>query len=66
MHNLVSPVLFHEALHHVPKNAVVIEIAPHHLLQAILKRVIGGDATYIGLMKRNVDNIVHLLSSIGK
>lgn len=66
VHNLVSPVLFHEALHHVPKNAIVIEIAPHHLLQAILKRVIGGDATYIGLMKRNVDNTIHLLSSIGK
>ncbi|GIY66143.1 fatty acid synthase [Caerostris extrusa] len=66
VHNLVSPVLFHEALHHVPKNAIVVEIAPHHLLQAILKRVIGPDAEYIGLMKRNVDNTVHLLSSLGR
>ncbi|GFY63851.1 fatty acid synthase [Trichonephila inaurata madagascariensis] len=66
VHNLVSPVLFHEALHHVPKDAIVIEIAPHHLLQAILKRVIGADAEYIGLMKRNVDNTVHLLTSLGK
>ncbi|XP_054723843.1 fatty acid synthase-like [Uloborus diversus] len=66
VHNLVSPVLFHEALHYVPKNALVVEIAPHHLLQAILKRVIGADAEYIGLMKRNVDNTVHLLSSIGR
>lgn len=66
VHNLVSPVLFHEALHYVPKDAIVIEIAPHHLLQAILKRVIGADAEYIGLMKKNVDNIVHLLSSLGK
>ncbi|XP_071034019.1 fatty acid synthase [Parasteatoda tepidariorum] len=66
VHNLVSPVLFHEALHYVPKNALVIEIAPHHLLQAILKRVIGPDAEYIGLMKRNTDNTHHLLSSIGR
>ncbi|XP_035227546.1 LOW QUALITY PROTEIN: fatty acid synthase-like [Stegodyphus dumicola] len=66
VHNLVSPVLFHEALHYVPKDAIVLEIAPHHLLQAILKRVIGPDAEYIGLMKRNVDNSVHLLSSIGR
>ncbi|GFX61278.1 fatty acid synthase [Trichonephila clavipes] len=66
VHNLVSPVLFHEALHHVPKDAIVIEIAPHHLLQAILKRVIGADAEYIGLMKRNVDNTAHLLTSLGR
>ena len=66
IHNLVSPVLFHEALRYVPKDAVVVEIAPHHLLQAILKRVIGPNAVYIGLMKRNVDNIVHFLTSIGK
>ncbi|CAL1299396.1 unnamed protein product [Larinioides sclopetarius] len=66
VHNLVSPVLFHEALHHVPKDAIVIEIAPHHLLQAILKRVIGPDAEFVGLMKRNVDNTVHLLSSLGR
>lgn len=66
MNNLVSPVLFYDALRHVPKNAIVVEIGPHPLLQAILKRVIGPDAVYIGLMKKNSDNIVHLLSSIGK
>lgn len=66
VHNLVSPVLFHEALRFVPEDAVVIEIAPHHLLQAILKRVIGPKAEYIGLMKRQVNNAVYLLSSIGR
>ncbi|GBN54927.1 Fatty acid synthase [Araneus ventricosus] len=64
--NLVSPVLFHESLLHVPKDAIVIEIAPHHQLQAILKRVIGPHAEYFGLMKRNEDNRVHLLSSLGR
>lgn len=33
MNNLVNPVLFHEGLKHVPENAVVVEIAPHALLQ---------------------------------
>lgn len=33
VNNLVSPVLFHEGLSLVPSNAVVVEIAPHALLQ---------------------------------
>lgn len=33
VNNLVSPVLFQEALWHVPEHAVVVEIAPHALLQ---------------------------------
>ena len=33
VNNLVSPVLFQEALSQVPDNAVVVEIAPHALLQ---------------------------------
>ncbi|CAL1290486.1 unnamed protein product [Larinioides sclopetarius] len=64
--NLLSPVLFHESLQLVPKDAIVIEIAPHHQLQAILKRVIGPQAENIGLMKRNVDNTAHLLSCLGR
>lgn len=35
VNNLVSPVLFHEGLSLVPDNAVVLEIAPHALLQVI-------------------------------
>uniref|UniRef100_A0A8C0FTT8 Fatty acid synthase n=1 Tax=Bubo bubo TaxID=30461 RepID=A0A8C0FTT8_BUBBB len=36
VNNLVSPVLFHEGLKHVPENAVVVEIAPHALLQVFV------------------------------
>lgn len=36
VNNLVSPVLFQEALWHVPADAVVLEIAPHGLLQVRL------------------------------
>ncbi|KAL1444886.1 hypothetical protein MTO96_029426, partial [Rhipicephalus appendiculatus] len=64
--NFISPVLFHEALQHVPRDAVLVEIAPHCLLQAILRRVVGPDATCVGLMKRDADNLEHFLGSLGK
>jgi len=53
----------------VPKDAVVIEVAPHALLQAILKRALGPESSSIGLTKRSTNpegNISVLLSAIGK
>lgn len=67
VNNLISPVLFHEALSHVPNNAIVIEIAPHALLQAVLRRGLGSDCSVFGLTdKRQPDNMNVLLSSLGK
>jgi fatty acid synthase len=67
VNNLVSPVLFHEALQKVPKNALVIEIAPHGLLQAILKRTLGSGAINIPLTKRDAkDNCEFFLAALGK
>ncbi|KAJ1529566.1 hypothetical protein ONE63_006337 [Megalurothrips usitatus] len=67
VNNLLSPVLFAEALQHVPENAIVVEIAPHCLLQAIIKRSRGPAVTSIGLMKRDhSDNLNFMLSNIGK
>lgn len=67
VNNLLSPVLFHEAIQHIPENAVVIEIAPHALLQAILKRSLGPNTTSIGLMKRGHENNLNFfMSSLGK
>ena len=67
VNNLLSPVLFHDAVKHIPKNAVCIEIAPHGLLQAILKRSLGKEAVNISLVKRNHENnVVFLLSNLGK
>ncbi|XP_050438841.1 fatty acid synthase-like [Adelges cooleyi] len=65
--NLLSSVLFEEATRHIPKDAVVIEIAPHGLLQAILKRSLPETVTNIPLTK-NVfgQSIQILLNSIGK
>jgi len=60
-------VLFKEGLEHIPDNAVVIEIAPHSLLQAVLRGALPDGCSVVGLMdKRQPDNLVHLLSSLGK
>lgn len=67
VNNLVSPVLFHEGLGLVPDNAVVIEIAPHALLQAILKRSLNQTCTILPLMKRgHANNLEFFFSNIGK
>ncbi|KAL5018316.1 hypothetical protein ScPMuIL_004038 [Solemya velum] len=67
INNLVSPVLFQEALQKVPNNAIVIEIAPHCLLQAILKRSVGSECCLAGLMKRkHQNNAEFFLASMGK
>lgn len=45
---------------------MVIEIAPHALLQAILTPSVGSNCTHVGLVKRNQSTVSNLLSSIGK
>ncbi|XP_070380766.1 fatty acid synthase-like [Dermacentor albipictus] len=66
VNNLVSPVLFCEALRHVPRDAIVVEIAPHCLLLSILRRALGSGASCVGLMKRDTDNHSFFLGSLGK
>lgn len=64
--NLLSPVLFEEAIDLLPKDSIVIEIAPHALLQAILKRSMP-EAINIGLVTRgNVENSVSLIKAMGE
>ncbi|CAB3246476.1 unnamed protein product [Arctia plantaginis] len=65
--NLLNSVLFEEASRLVPKNAVLVEIAPHGLLQAILRRSMPADCKNIPLTKRkHPNNTVLLLEAIGK
>ncbi|KAH7957128.1 hypothetical protein HPB52_015592 [Rhipicephalus sanguineus] len=66
VNNIVSPVLFFEALQHVPKDAILIEVAPHCLLQSVLRRSVGTDAACLGLMKRDADNVDFFLNSLGQ
>ena len=59
--------LFQEALQHVPDNAMVVEIAPHCVLQAVLKRALASTCSIVGVMdKGQPDNLVHLLTVFGK
>ncbi|NWW67096.1 FAS synthase, partial [Ifrita kowaldi] len=68
VNNLVNPVLFHEGLKHIPENAVVVEIAPHALLQqAILRRTLKPTCTILPLMKKeHKNNLEFFLTQIGK
>ena len=51
----------------VPSNAVTVEIAPHALLQALLKRSLNSDCLNLGLQKRgHDDNLAKFYDSIGK
>ncbi|KAL3278583.1 hypothetical protein HHI36_016128 [Cryptolaemus montrouzieri] len=65
--NLLSSVLFEEGLHHIPKDSVLIEIAPHGLLQAILKRSLKPGCTNVPLTHRGTKSGVEFLfNSLGK
>ncbi|KAJ8719814.1 hypothetical protein PYW08_011989 [Mythimna loreyi] len=64
--NLLNSVLFEETSKLIPSNAIVIEIAPHGLLQAILKRSLP-DCTHIPLTRRgHADPVKFLLEAVGK
>ncbi|OCT62677.1 fatty acid synthase [Xenopus laevis] len=67
VNNLVSPVLFQEGLQIIPENAVVVEIAPHALLQAVLRRSLKPTNTILPLMKKgHSNNLEFFLTNIGK
>lgn len=65
--NLLSSVLFEDALKHIPSDAIAIEIAPHGLLQAIVKGALPETVMNIPLTKKIFgDSVRFLLSAIGK
>ncbi|XP_029173773.1 fatty acid synthase-like isoform X1 [Nylanderia fulva] len=67
INNLVSPVLFQEAMAHIPEDAIIIEIGPHCLLQSILHSSLPLTITNICLQNQNYsNNLIFLLSNIGK
>lgn len=62
-----SPVLFEETSRLIHQNAITIEIAPHGLLQAILRRSLKKDVINIPLTQRNhKDNVEVLFTALGK
>ncbi|KMQ91967.1 fatty acid synthase [Lasius niger] len=67
VNNMLAPVLFQEAIAHIPENAITIEIAPHCLLQAALRISLPSTVTNVSLQKKNYsNNLVFLLSNVGK
>ncbi|XP_076656220.1 fatty acid synthase-like [Halictus rubicundus] len=67
VNNLLSPVQFKQGLSYVPENAITIEIAPHCLMQAVLRRSLSKSVTNIGLHKRDhKNNLLFLLENLGK
>jgi fatty acid synthase len=65
--NLLNAVLFEEASGHIPHNAITLEIAPHGLLQAILKRSLNKGITNIALTHRgHPDCSEFLFTALGK
>lgn len=67
INNLLSPVLFQEAVQHIPNNAIVIEIAPNCLFQAILRRSLPSTVINIGLQKANhINNTSFFMENLGK
>uniref|UniRef100_A0A8R1DF59 Fatty acid synthase n=1 Tax=Caenorhabditis japonica TaxID=281687 RepID=A0A8R1DF59_CAEJA len=70
VNNACSPVLFHEAIQKIPANAVTIEMAPHSLMQSILRRTLQKTVSNVGLMNRpkseNDDELESFLTSLGK
>ena len=65
--NLLSSVLFAETSKSIPKNAIVIEIAPHGLLQAIVRKSLPEGTINIPLTKRgHPDNTEFLIAALGK
>lgn len=53
VNNLLSPVRFADAIKEVPARAVVVEVAPHALLQAVLKRAVPAPALHVPLVRRD-------------
>ena len=64
-HNYMHKVHFGQVLKYIPKDAIVIEVAPRGLLQGILKRALDQSVMLISLLKPGVDNIDFFLSSVG-
>lgn len=65
--NYSSTVLFDQVFQYIPKNAIVVEVAPRDLLKPILMSELGPNATVLSVTsKRAVDHGQYLLSAIGK
>ncbi|KAJ1531496.1 hypothetical protein ONE63_000171 [Megalurothrips usitatus] len=64
--NLLGPVLFEEGLASIPRDALVIEIGPHGLLQPLLRRALREQVNVALTLRSSSDSVRFLLNAIGK
>ncbi|XP_028141037.2 fatty acid synthase-like [Diabrotica virgifera virgifera] len=65
--NFLNRVCFDRVFEKVEPNAIVIEIGPHGIMQAVLKKELGPNNSLFSLLDKNLGNQeACLLSSIGK
>jgi fatty acid synthase len=65
--SVLNAVYFDKASQQIPHNAITIEIAPHGLQQAILKRSLNEGITNVALTQRgHPDATEFLLAAVGK
>uniref|UniRef100_T1JE63 Fatty acid synthase n=1 Tax=Strigamia maritima TaxID=126957 RepID=T1JE63_STRMM len=67
VNNLVNPVLFHKAISKIPKNAILIEIAPHCLLSPLLNQSLDEKNVFVSFAKRTeMNHLEFFLKNLGK
>lgn len=64
--NMISSVLFEEACSLLPKDAILIEIAPHGLLQPILRKSFPGGVLVPLTQRNNPNNAAFFMAALGK
>uniref|UniRef100_A0A8D8PTU4 Fatty acid synthase n=1 Tax=Cacopsylla melanoneura TaxID=428564 RepID=A0A8D8PTU4_9HEMI len=67
VNNFLKTVRFWEACAHIPEHALVIEVAPHGLMQALLKRTTHETCVNIPLCRRQAESPTNfLLAALGQ
>lgn len=66
VNNLTSPILFEETVERIPGDAILVEIAPHGLLQPVLKRFGNKSFVSLSLTKRRSSGIDYLFKSLAE
>lgn len=64
--NMISPVFFEEACSLLPKDAILIEIAPQGLLQPILRKSFPGGISMPLTQRNNPNNAAFFMAALGK
>lgn len=65
--NLTNAVKFSHAIDKIPHNSLIIEVAPHSIMQGILMKNAPKTRAFVGLTQRDShDGSIHLLKSLGK